>query len=547
MSLKYYGIYIAYPPTVDLRVEGLGRHLAVFLKAAAQRTDVRFVVACPSWSRETMLELCESEGVDPDTFDLISPAGKPVVLTVFEAYKTYLTRRKRRNWYTRLKTHIQLLGTTHRHWLETKFAQTRNMFVFVLTASYLLLLILLTTPFAFLSGTIVMFRRVLPYIKKQFMQSAGVVEAINKFQAITKQPEKDKFALRLYRFMAERESNLLVTKINALSHVTAWYSPTAFWPAFNKIKFPRLMCVPDVVLTYFPVSFSLVDGEKLLTNFRELESAINGCQHFVTYSEQIKWGTLVDRYAVPETSVHVVPHAPNIFGLDTGKSQCNINDISDMACRELLQNAMLKSFNTAYTSGFINTSVRFLFYASQFRPSKNVLNLLRAYEYLLRQRFIGHKLILTGNQYVLPEVDIFIRENNLENDVLCLHGLSSHELAACYRLADLSVNPSLSEGGCPFTFTESLSVNTPVVMANIPVTMEVLDGFCLNEVMFFDPYNWRSIADRIEWALNNRQILLDRQRPVYEKLRTRSWNDVVAEYIDILENIAQQLPSSNPM
>ncbi|MFD2884495.1 glycosyltransferase [Pseudomonas lini] len=68
----------------------------------------------------------------------------------------------------------------------------------------------------------------------------------------------------------------------------------------------------------------------------------------------------------------------------------------------------------------------------------------------------------------------FISEHGLQNDVLCLYGLSIQELAACYKLADLAVNPSLSEGGCPFTFTEALSVGTPVVMARIAVTEEIL-------------------------------------------------------------------------
>jgi len=54
--------------------------------------------------------------------------------------------------------------------------------------------------------------------------------------------------------------------------------------------------------------------------------------------------------------------------------------------------------------------------------------------------------------------------------------LVEFRIAACYKLADLAVNPSLSEGGFPFTFTEALSVGTPVVMARIPVTEEIIPG-----------------------------------------------------------------------
>jgi hypothetical protein len=209
-----------------------------------------------------------------------------------------------------------------------------------------------------------------------------------------------------------------------------------------------------------------------------------------------------------------------------------------------MSKAIYKASNPGYASGFLNGSVRFLFYASQFRPNKNVLSLLRAYEYLLRKRHIGHKLILTGNPSTFPEVNRFIKKHYLENDVLCLHGLTTAELAACYQLADLAINPSLSEGGCPFTFTEALSVDTPVVMARIPVTMEVLNDPSLDEVMFFDPYSWKDMADRIEWAIHHRNELLTIQKPIYETLAQRNWGNVVDEYIKILDVIS--LPNNQP-
>ena len=59
MSVKTYGIYIAYAPTIDLRGEGLGRYLASFLRGAAERRDVDFVIACPSWAQIMLDELFE--------------------------------------------------------------------------------------------------------------------------------------------------------------------------------------------------------------------------------------------------------------------------------------------------------------------------------------------------------------------------------------------------------------------------------------------------------------------------------------------------------
>jgi glycosyltransferase involved in cell wall biosynthesis len=118
--------------------------------------------------------------------------------------------------------------------------------------------------------------------------------------------------------------------------------------------------------------------------------------------------------------------------------------------------------------------------------------------------------------------------------------LTTKELAAFYQLADLAVNPSLSEGGCPFTFTEALSVNTPVVMARIPVAIEVLTDSALQEKMFFDPYDWKDMAGRIAWALANHEDLLEVQLKTYTELKKRTWVDVVNEHITLLDRISSE-------
>lgn len=396
MSLKYYGIYIAYPPTVNLQAEGLGRHLAAFLRAAIKREDVRFVVACPSWSRKTLFDLCENEGIDTESFDIESPPGQPVALTVYEAYLAYRNRPKVAGLFKRGILRLLSYAYKHRLWLEEKVACARSAFVFLPVAIYLFIISIIALPFALAGGVVFFIKQINPYIKERIRQSNNISALLDKYHTLTDQPKENRFAIKLYRFMAEREANLLVSRINELAHVSAWYSPAAFWPAFNDIAVPRLMCVPDVVLTDFPVGFSAVSGNRTLDDFKAVEEAIFGCNHFVTYSQQVKQGTLVDRYFVSPDAVQVIHHAPNtldnwltISGFSNGVAA------TESYCHWLLSCAIHKSFNTEYTEGFLNKSVKFLFYASQFRPNKNVINLLRAYEYLLKTRFVGHKLILT--------------------------------------------------------------------------------------------------------------------------------------------------------
>ena len=277
----------------------------------------------------------------------------------------------------------------------------------------------------------------------------------------------------------------------------------------------------------------------MLDSFRKVERTIENGQYFISYSADVKWRTLVDRYHIDPAAITIVPHGANRLDEVVAMSGFADNETAtDALCRSLLQAALRKALNNGCARLFSAGDMRFVFYASQFRPNKNVLSLLRAYAYLLRRRHIGHKLILTGNPKMMPEIGQFVTEHHLQNDVLFLNRLSAQELAACYRMASLAVNPSLSEGGCPFTFTEALSVGTPVVMARIPVTEEVIINPELQDAMLFDPYDWKDIADKIEWGLQNRQLLLARQKPFYEQLAQRSWRNVVDEYVEILDRIS---------
>jgi glycosyltransferase involved in cell wall biosynthesis len=342
--------------------------------------------------------------------------------------------------------------------------------------------------------------------------------------------------LRLYRLMEDVETKRLRKKIDMLPHVKAWLSPTSFWPEFNNIAAPGLLCVPDVLLAEFATGFAR--QPELLKNFENVERTIRGGRAFVTYSSQVKWKTLVDRYAVNPADVSVIPHAcSDLSPWIMVKGFTDDTLATTSYCQELLQEALCRVGADSHVKGLHSGSLKFFFYASQFRPNKNVIMLLQAYNHLLRERFIHHKLILTGDPKRVPLIANFIQEYGLAKDVLFLHGLSTPELAASYYLADLAVNPSLSEGGCPFTFTEALSVNTPVVMARIPVTEETLVDPRLQEMMLFDPYNYKDASARMEWGLKNRELLLSAQREAHAGLRQRSWLDVVDEYVVILDRL----------
>jgi glycosyltransferase involved in cell wall biosynthesis len=538
--MKKYGIFLAFPPTVDLRAEGLGRHLAEFLNGAQARGDVRFVIACPSWMQKNLIELFDASGVSHDSFEIIAPLSKPVLLRLHEAYVAFKKRTKRVGRLAKLLKLLVMVASNTSIFVIKKFVGTRSVVLMVVLGPAVLPILFIAAIFKAIKRFILLVWVLREKLVDQSRHKSSLInKVLGRMSDLALQPKQISLVAQLYRLMEESEASLMHSMIEARTDIGAWYSPTAFWPHFNEIQAPRLMCVPDVVLADFPVGFAPVGGQRVLDNFRQVEKAIEGGQHFVTYSEDVKWRTLVGRYHVDSEAIQVVTHGSNrLDDLVVVTGFPDNEAATDSLCRNLFRAVLCKAVNNGYAGNFGSEDVRFIFYASQFRPNKNVITLLKAYEHLLKRRYVGHKLVLTGNPNVLPEIAQFITEHNLENDVLCLHGLSAQELAACYRLADLAVNPSLSEGGCPFTFTEALSVGTPVVMARITVTEEVITDPELQQQMLFDPYDWKEMADKIEWGLNNRYALLAKQKLLFNQLSQRTWRHVVDEYVEILDSIS---------
>ena len=531
--MKKYGIFIAYAPDMDLRTEGLGRYLAAFLKAATAKGDCHFSVLCPSWSRPALIDLCVEAGIQEHSYALLGPSRTPALLRLHKFLrrpKTLEKKQRRSGWFV---SRIYPAAVAHAEWLKERIASARS---FPALFGWLAYAALLALPATMALLAIRLARKTAGITFRRLKQAPRRIWRVLKRLPIAL-PSNIPF--RLYEGMIARETALMIEAGNACGDIAAWYTPAAFWPNVNELKAPVLTCVPDVVMTEFPAGFSEIGGDPMFHSYQTVASTLRASKNFVTYSEHIKRDTLVQRFGIDPMAVRIVHHAPNDLSGPIKVTGFPDNEATSRTyAKSLLLGAIRKASNVGYGSTFGNPEVKFLFYASQFRPSKNVMTLLRAYEWLLRNRRIGHKLILTGRGDY-GSVKAFLDERKLGADVLCLHALTEPELSACYSLADLAVNPSLSEGGMPFTFTEALSVGTPAIMGNIEVTREILTDSALCEASLFDPYDWRAVADKIEWALNHLDGLYTQQRRFYDDvLSKRSWHDVVDEHVAILDEMA---------
>jgi glycosyltransferase involved in cell wall biosynthesis len=539
--MRKYGIFLAYPPTIDLRGEGLGRHLAYLLKGAAESEGTRLVVACPSWMIEALDALCEEEEVSRDSFDLLTLRSLPISLRIQSAASTVIDAYVRAHRERRGRPRRRRLQPG-RIWvpIERFFVSTRNLLAFVMAVALLSPLLLAGAVLAgTLGATTARLQSAATHVLRRARSKVSGGSLRRRLAMLVRDPAAEAWGRRLYRTLETAEADALVDLINRRDDVVAWYCPTAFWPQFNEVRRPRLICVPDVVLSRLPVSFAESTGKLGLEVYQRMGTVIRNARHLVTYSEDVKWQTLVREFDRDPASVHVIRHGSNDLAPQIRIAGTPAPEVaSEEFCRVLLADALMRATNLDYTASFQNRDVRFIFCPNQARPNKNMLTLVQAYDELLRGKGLTHKLILTGDAMAIPAVREFVTQRGLMNDVLCLRGLTVQQLAACYRLADVAVNPSLFEGGCPFTLTEALSVGTPAVMARIAVTEEVIVDTALRDAMLFDPYDWRDMAARIAWGIDNRARLYEMQRSACAPLLERSWAAVSREYLALLERVA---------
>ena len=117
---------------------------------------------------------------------------------------------------------------------------------------------------------------------------------------------------------------------------------------------------------------------------------------------------------------------------------------------------------------------RFLMYAGNVKPHKNLERLIDAFVLLRQGGFDDLKLLITGSEISkYATLRRAVHRYNLHKHVRFLGFQSETTLAALYRLADVFVFPSLYEGfGLPPL--EAMASGTPVVVSNVSSLPEVV-------------------------------------------------------------------------
>lgn len=514
------GIFLGYSSETSIKKEGLGRLLAFVIKGI-QAGESELVIACPQWFQIHLEELLEDHNIPLSNIELLMTEGIPLAVRL---------RRKKSSKRKSLFDYVEGFKSS----LIT-FAKKRVLKVAVANKSYKLfqpLIELLLFFIGLLTFALLFLPVFLPYLIYRLLPLNIKNLITMPYRIVTgslSSIRNNVLAIEGSELLIESELDELICKINTRTDIGQWFVPTLFWPEIGKINARKIVVSPDLVLNEMPSHFVYPWVENVVS---KLEAAAYSADKLITYSEYVKEKHLGKFLGIDRKNVTVINHGRVSLKeyLLLGNKKQTLDETRKVAL-SILRDYFIQHQNVFWSSVDFE-HINYIFYSSQYRPYKNIFALVRCVENINREQGINLKLVLTCSIEHAPEIINFISENNMHSKVLIAHNLSSKELAAFNALASLSVNPSLFEGGMPFTFCEAYSVGTPSIMGDIPVTREILTKRTphLLDSMLFDPYSDYDMVNKIIWGLENKEQLFKEQKELFDKFP--SWDEVAARYIE---------------
>lgn len=496
-GMKRFGIFLGYGEHQSIRNEGLGRVFGFIIGGALEKADVRPTIACVAGLRPRVEELLQDHLIDVARVDWITTDRLPATedhanTPVLESAELSLVARLRAKRH-HAREYAKLRGAR-----KNLPGYLRMAWGYICYLSWRLL------------G--------LPASACALFRSTAVPTRLEPLQPL---PES----------LAPSELEQLVCHINACEDIDAWLIPTLFWPEASGISRPKIVVCPDIVLHEFPSYFM---DPVLQPSYSNLLRCVWMADRLICYSQHVKENHAVRTAGFRRERIEVIRHGKVDLSpqLALENRQLSMTERREVAVESMRVAQATAMSHSAYWQEFNFDNTPYVVYTSQARPYKNILSLVKAIEHLSRRRHQDVRLVLTCNLANAPELQQYIEDRRLESIVMPLHNISSKTLAAVNSLATIAVNPSLFEGGFPFTFSEAFSVGTPSLMSRIPVVEEVVTDEALRSMMLFDPYDLSSMIERIEWGLTNRQVLFQQQQELYDSLPT--WKDSANRYVETL-------------
>lgn|GEM_PF-1461924 len=531
------GIFLGYDKNIPLKNEGLGRLLAFVVSGWVQLPNHRLTIACPYWLVKDLQSLLADHGIPDSSYDLLrtkDPWWRTVQLRLkaFERsirptvhrYRAWLRgdaipehRPIKQHWLERIVT-VDFSKLLHsRKWTSVTF----EAFKLVAFAAIVFWLLRFIWPAILVLLIVFGIYRLWRKYKKKKSPS----QSINPKRSMRKQKRRG----RRYA----REISRLIKQVNQQQLVNHWLVPTPFWPEANRIAHTKAIVCPDLVLQQFPLRFADPSAEAI---YARILTTLQHADRLICYSDFIRTHQLVHGVGLAPEQIQVIGHGQVDLAehLKLGKSPPSQPEQKQIALEFLRSYQRASLARNPYWSRYSWDRGAYVFYSSQARGQKNILSLLRAIEILRHRPIEPIRLVLTCQRSPGSDIDLFVSQYRLDPWVLFANDVSNQVLASLYCWAAVAVNPTLFEGGFPFTFTEAFSVGTPSLLSDIPMVKEKVQDPNLIQRMIFDPLDPQDIASKTQWAVEHPEELLAMEKELFDSFPT--WQSVALSYSNSLRS-----------
>lgn len=235
---------------------------------------------------------------------------------------------------------------------------------------------------------------------------------------------------------------------------------------WSKEPITKIVTIHDLIFMRCPGYYSFFDRKIHLWKFKK---AASSADKIIAISEQTK-RDIITYLKAPESKIEVIYQG------------CH------KAFKEQQSNEVIHAVKEKF-----NLPERYILNVGTIEERKNLLSIVKGI------KDTGIPLVVVGKKTVYyKKVEAFIRKNKMEKQVLFLEGVSMHELAVLYKLADVFVYPSFFEGfGIPVI--EALFSKTVVITSNTSCLPEA-GG---KDSVYIDPRNDLDLGAKIKFLWEN--------------------------------------------
>ncbi len=176
---------------------------------------------------------------------------------------------------------------------------------------------------------------------------------------------------------------------------------------------------------------------------------------------------------------------------------------------------------------------KFILFLGNLEPRKNIISLIKACEYLWKNKQFNFSLVIAGAPaWKYKNIFKIYKKSFYQDKIKFLGYVSERDKPFLYNLANLFVFPSFYEG-FGFPPLEAMACGTPVVASAYASLPEILN----KAAILVDPHNIKDLAQAIFILGTNQCLRQEFVKRGLKQAKKYSWEKTAKEYLELWENL----------